>query len=270
MREKELLAARIDILPRVYEETDFFNNSGEALTFILSQWKRKESRCAVIDAEAQFWGNQVGAMEIYLSQDGERIGPFSLEEVNRRLATGTLSPHDIGWSESSPGWKPLLSFAGVIVPGGASSTPMPISMATPVPFGLPEFAGFWIRAAAFLIDALVLGTVLFAITLALKRPLEGEAGPSALAVLLKLAAIVLYMPTLWASPMQATIGQKICGLKVIPVIGGRMSFSRGIVRMVAMLFSGLIAGLGYIMIAFTERKRGLHDILSGTYVVKDL
>ena len=58
--------------------------------------------------------------------------------------------------------------------------------------------------------------------------------------------------------------------KVTSNVSGRMSFSRGMVRMVAMLFSGLIAGLGYIMIAFTERKRGLHDILSGTYVVKDL
>ncbi|MEY2550479.1 MAG: domain 2, partial [Verrucomicrobiota bacterium] len=54
-------------------------------------------------------------MQIYISQDGRRIGPFAVEEINRQLAAGQLAPSDLGWSESSPGWKPLLSFAGVIV-----------------------------------------------------------------------------------------------------------------------------------------------------------
>jgi uncharacterized RDD family membrane protein YckC len=30
-----------------------------------------------------------------------------------------------------------------------------------------------------------------------------------------------------------------------------------------------ILGAGVIMVAFTGRKRGLHDILADTYVVKD-
>ena len=35
-----------------------------------------------------------------------------------------------------------------------------------------------------------------------------------------------------------------------------------------MILSALIFGIGYLMIAFTERKRGLHDIIAGTCVVK--
>jgi uncharacterized RDD family membrane protein YckC len=78
------------------------------------------------------------------------------------------------------------------------------------------------------------------------------------------------MPALWSSPMQATAGQRICGLRIIPAIGGKMSFARGLLRVFAMVLSALIFGAGFIMAAFTERKRGLHDMIAGTYVVKDL
>jgi uncharacterized RDD family membrane protein YckC len=36
-----------------------------------------------------------------------------------------------------------------------------------------------------------------------------------------------------------------------------------------MMLSGLILGIGFLMAAFTERKQGLHDMIAGTYVVKD-
>ena len=37
----------------------------------------------------------------------------------------------------------------------------------------------------------------------------------------------------------------------------------------ANMVSGLLLGVGFIMVAFTERKRGLHDIIAGTCVIKD-
>jgi hypothetical protein len=185
-------------------------------------------------------------MEIYLRRDGERTGPYSLEEVNRQLATGTLTPYDLGWSETSPGWKPLLSFAGVIVPGGASSTPVSIGIATPVRLGLPEYAGFWIRGFALMIDAIILGIFALVIGMWFKPAPEEGYGPS-------------------------TAGQRICGLRVIDAIdGSRISFMRGVLRVLAMILSGLILGIGFLMAAFTERKRALHDILAGTCVVKRL
>ncbi|PYJ40517.1 MAG: RDD family protein, partial [Verrucomicrobia bacterium] len=36
-----------------------------------------------------------------------------------------------------------------------------------------------------------------------------------------------------------------------------------------MILSGLIFCIGFLMIAFTERKQGLHDMIAGTYVIKD-
>ena len=210
-------------------------------------------------------------MEIYISRDGERIGPYSLEEINRQLAAGTLIPQDLGWSESSPGWKPLLSFVGVIVPGGASSTAVPTSLATPVTFGLPEYAGFWIRGWALMIDAVIVGTFALLISMWLKFASDESVGPVALAPILQTLLVWIYMPALWFSPMQATAGQRICRLRVVDAMdGGRITFMRGLLRVLGMTLSGLILGIGFLMAAFTERKRALHDIIAGTCVVKRL
>ena len=210
-------------------------------------------------------------MEIYISRDGERIGPYSLEEINRQLAAGTLIPQDLGWSESSPGWKPLLSFVGVIVPGGASSTAVPTSLATPVTFGLPEYAGFWIRGWALMVDAVIVGTFALLIPMWLKFASDESVGPVALAPILQTLLVWIYMPALWFSPMQATAGQRICRLRVVDAMdGGRITFMRGLLRVLGMTLSGLILGIGFLMAAFTERKRALHDIIAGTCVVKRL
>jgi uncharacterized RDD family membrane protein YckC len=210
-------------------------------------------------------------MEIYISRDGERIGPYSLEEINRQLAAGTLIPQDLGWSESSPGWKPLLSFVGVIVPGGASSTAVPTSLATPVTFGLPEYAGFWIRGWALMIDAVIVGAFALLIPIWLKSASDESAAPLALGPILQTLLVWIYMPALWFSPMQATAGQRICRLRVVDAMdGGRITFMRGLLRVLGMILSGLILGIGFLMAAFTERKRALHDIIAATCVVKRL
>ena len=209
-------------------------------------------------------------MQLYVTRNGQRTGPHSIEEVNRQLAAGTFSPTDQAWSEGSPGWKPLLSFTGVIMPGGASSTAASISIATPQLTESIRYAGFWIRAVAFVIDGIILGLVLVVIaSLFLKRPPEQGSGLTALDVFFPIAIGIVYMAALWSSSIQATLGQKICGLRVIHAIhGDNISFMRGLGRALAMVLSGVLIGIGYLMVAFTERKRGLHDILAGTCVVK--
>ncbi|MDQ2824698.1 MAG: RDD family protein [Verrucomicrobiota bacterium] len=208
-------------------------------------------------------------MQLYVNRDGQRTGPHSIEEVNRQLAAGTLDPTDQAWSESSPGWKPLLSFSGVIMPGGASSTAASISIATPQLTELIRYAGFWIRTVAFVIDGIILGFVLVVIV-SFFKPTPGQgSGPTALVAFLSSAIGMVYMAALWSSSMQATFGQKICGLQVIHAIhGDRISFMCGLGRAFAMVLSGILFGIGYLMVAFTERKRGLHDIIAGTCVIK--
>ncbi|EDY17101.1 hypothetical protein CfE428DRAFT_5446 [Chthoniobacter flavus Ellin428] len=49
-------------------------------------------------------------MEIYIARDGNRLGPFPLEEVRRQLASGQLTPNDLAWVQGAQDWVPLASF----------------------------------------------------------------------------------------------------------------------------------------------------------------
>ena len=68
-------------------------------------------------------------MQIHIARDGKQLGPFSLGEINRQLAAGTLSLSDNTWYEGAAGWMPLSSVPGVT---GATSAPPPVSPTTPV------------------------------------------------------------------------------------------------------------------------------------------
>ena len=59
-------------------------------------------------------------MQIHIARDGKQLGPFSLEEINRQLAAGTLSLSDNAWYEGASGWAPLSTVPGVT--GGASTS----------------------------------------------------------------------------------------------------------------------------------------------------
>jgi uncharacterized RDD family membrane protein YckC len=208
-------------------------------------------------------------MQIYVRKDEERLGPFSLEEVNRQLAAGTLSPLDKAWHEGAPGWGALLSITGVIMPGGASSTAASISIARPASVGSTSYAGFWIRTLAYVIDALILVIVSEIMVLSMGLLPESSA-LAAIATVLPIAICFIYMTALWASDMQATIGQKVCAVRVVNAITGtKISFLRAVGRWFALHFGMAILFIGVIMVAFTERKQGLHDMLAGTFVVKD-
>lgn len=74
-------------------------------------------------------------MQYHVAKNGEKLGPFSREEVYRRLTTGELNGNDLGWHEGLPEWQPLsqllpppqaappvptLTPASVFAPGGAT------------------------------------------------------------------------------------------------------------------------------------------------------
>jgi uncharacterized RDD family membrane protein YckC len=206
-------------------------------------------------------------MQIYVTKDEERAGPFSLEEVNRRLAAGLLNPADEAWYEGSPGWRALLSIPGVIMPGGASSTAESVTIATPARTRSTAYGGFWIRTLAYVIDTLII-VILSEIIVQFLKYFAEDVDLSAVAITLPLLISFIYMTIQWSS-VQATIGQKLCGLKVVNAITEtKISFLRAVGRWFALLLAMFILFVGVIMVAFTERKRGLHDMLAGTYVVK--
>ena len=77
----------------------------------------------------------------------------------------------------------------------------------------------------------------------------------------------LYYALMEGSAKQATLGKMALGIVVTDTQGRRVSFTRATGRYFGKIISGIILYIGFIMIAFTEKKQGLHDIMADCLVV---
>ena len=93
-------------------------------------------------------------------------------------------------------------------------------------------------------------------------------GGASMFLILVFVGYWLYEALLTASSWQGTIGKRVLRLKVTDEAGNRISFGRSTGRFFAKILSYATLWIGFIMVAFTDKKRGLHDILAGTVVVR--
>lgn len=121
-----------------------------------------------------------------------------------------------------------------------------------------KYAGFWTRFGAHIIDGLVL-----LIPYMLIIAIFGDSVGLLMSILLCWA----YFAYLESSEKQATFGKQALGLIVTDLDGNRLDFTKATIRYFSKLVFGGILLIGYILIGFTEKKQGLHDMIAGTYVV---
>ena len=137
-----------------------------------------------------------------------------------------------------------------------------------------KYGGFWIRVGAYFVDLIVLliPNLLITFLLNTTTPVENEVDKAILDMMSITFNIILwwvYSAVLQSSAWQATVGKKAVGLKVVDENGKRISFGRATGRYFASFISCLILGIGYMMVGWTSRKQGLHDMIAGTLVVYD-
>ncbi len=167
-------------------------------------------------------------------------------------------------------------------PSVAASTAARVEDRAPVVW----VAGFWRRAVAALIDTLIVLPAALAMIWAAGRmaalalPPIGLAkidawldlilaGDVAVIGVLGLAAAVAAVYLLVFQVLGArTLGMRLLGLRIIDVYGDAPSALRVLARTVGYFIGVATGGLGFLWIAFDREKRGLHDWLAGTYVVK--
>jgi uncharacterized RDD family membrane protein YckC len=156
------------------------------------------------------------------------------------------------------------------VPTSGSAPPPPVWDARPAGPDRVAYGGFWIRVVAYIIDAILLGIVgsviwsIFGFSW-VATDLE-HYDPTI--NLVSLVISWLYFALLESSPRGATVGKMAMGLRVVTGSGQRLSFLNATGRYFAKFLSAIILGIGFIMIAFTDRKRGLHDMIADTLVIK--
>jgi uncharacterized RDD family membrane protein YckC len=117
-----------------------------------------------------------------------------------------------------------------------------------------KFAGFWKRFLAYFIDCLILYIPLYM--------LFGDS-----ASIFNLLFSWVYFAWMESSKLQATLGKKVFGLKVINQNGRKITFKRATGRYFAKYISAFTLGIGYLMAAFTKRKQGLHDKIASTFII---
>jgi uncharacterized RDD family membrane protein YckC len=164
-------------------------------------------------------------------------------------------------------------------PPAAAAYPGAMPYPAAAPLGGVRYGGFWIRVVAAIIDAIVVRVVAWPIGMMFS--LGGLAGTlggfphggmglhllgGGVVALVFLFGSWLYEAFMLSSPYQATLGKMIFGMKVTDLYGNRISFGRATGRHFAKWISDASLGLLYIMVGFTERKQGLHDMLAGTLV----
>lgn len=128
-----------------------------------------------------------------------------------------------------------------------------------------NYAGFWIRVLATIIDGIVIG-VAVGIIMSLTGCNTHSASLSQ--SLFMLAVQWGYYSLMESSARQATLGKIVFGLRVTDLQGNRISFGKATARFFGKVLSGLVLFIGYIMVAFTDKKQGLHDMMVGTLVLR--
>jgi uncharacterized RDD family membrane protein YckC len=142
----------------------------------------------------------------------------------------------------------------------------------------PAFAGFWLRAVAYLIDTLLISLVFGLIasiypSTFIKFPdaavsLTSLPQLTPTAFIITITATWLYYTMFEASIWQATPGKRVMRLYVADLNGQRVTFARAAARNIAKMISSLTFLVGYLVAGFTERKQALHDILASCLVLR--
>jgi uncharacterized RDD family membrane protein YckC len=196
-----------------------------------------------------FFCNKCGAQNAAGSQFCSRCGaPTSPASTNPALYNPAPP-----YSAPAPAYQPVAPVMGV------------------------RYGGFWIRVVAVIIDWFIFGIVLIpaAVIFGGLGLAAGALGgvPHVSHAFVEGAKIWLffgawlYEALMESSSYQATLGKMALGMKVTDLYGNRISFGRATGRHFAKILSSIL-GIGYIMVGFTERKQGLHDLLAGTLVLR--
>ena len=135
-----------------------------------------------------------------------------------------------------------------------------------------EYAGFWIRVGAALIDTLLIVAVTFPLLLWIYGwSYFGDetgfiAGPADFLISWVAPAIAVILFWLYR---QATPGKMMLSLRVVDATtGGTLSVGQSIGRYFGYYVSMIPLFIGMIWVGFDSKKQGWHDKLAGTVVIR--
>jgi len=139
------------------------------------------------------------------------------------------------------------------------------------------FAGFWVRAVAFMVDTVIVTVVQSALCFLLAFAAVWMGGgldfaeqEPLLFILWTFGAILgAFYQVFFTGYCGQTPGKMAVRVKVVRTDGSDIGYGRAFVREIPGKFlSGILFGAGYLMVAFDPKRQGLHDKIADTCVVK--
>jgi uncharacterized RDD family membrane protein YckC len=252
-------------------------------------------------------------MAWYYARGEEAVGPLDAAAFEAALADGTITAETLVWREGMAQWQPYGEIAAPPgIPAGALPALEPCTVCgkafppddlihsgdarvcaecKPVYFGhLQEtgarygemrLAGFGARAAAKLLDSLLMAVVLYGAAFAIGALLSdpaflfrpdadyGDSIALTLAVAWNLSSFILpALYTVWfLGRYGATPGKMALGLRVVRPDGTPVTYLRALGRHFGEMITSITCGLGYFTALIDAQHRTLHDMICDTRVV---
>ncbi len=255
---------------------------------------------------------------VYLERDGQQFGPFSIEEAKGYILEGRFGAQDLGWIDGMQEWLsvaqiPQLRTAAAPVsapsafpasaPYAAAPSMPPPPAAVYAPYAAPaypgqlnqgvgaaqfvsqpEYAGFWRRSAALMIDSFIVGVVGYFLMFVLMLLFGMGMGATGITALgnnsatvnaLAIASIVFpallticYYALFNASGNMATPGKMAAGLIVVNTQAQRISKPQAFLREFVKLIGTWFFCLTFVTQPISARRQAIHDFAGGTVVLR--
>lgn len=238
-------------------------------------------------------------MNWHYINEGKQVGPISEAEFEAAIKSGVIHEDTLVWKEGFPQWTKfseisqgaaggsvalatttrcaecgrefaqdeMVNFSGAWVCAGCKPQYVQkIKEGVNVGEGF-VYAGFWIRVGAKILDTILMQIISGVIGFIIGLSMKGNGAAPILAGVIGFAIGVAY-PVFFLGKYGATIGKMAVKVKVVRSNGEPISYGRALGRTFAEMLSGLILGIGYLMVAWDPEKRALHDRICDTRVVK--
>jgi uncharacterized RDD family membrane protein YckC len=236
-------------------------------------------------------------MDWFYSENGERRGPIPEAMLLELTQGGKLSAETLVWRDGWADWRPI-SQSGLTAAGTGSAACVECGKVFPtsemlqyegswvcagckpvffqkvkegvVTSGALIYAGFWIRFLAKFIDGIILQILFLPMRFIMgTQPTEPAAAFRIIFLTMGISmGLTAAYQIFFVGKFGATPGKMALRLRIVRPNGDRVAYARACGRYFAELLSSLTLGIGYIMAAFDEEKRALHDRICDTRVIK--
>ena len=231
--------------------------------------------------------------------DGDRRqGPYSIDEIRDFVNEGKIKDETLVWHTGEANWKAWKDYPEASEPPEPSEEELlkqTIETLLQSRMNRKRYAGFFVRANAFIIDNVILSIFgalfLYVMSLAgmldlnavseiVNQYIENPTSTELVSKALEIPGMSAFF-TIWSfvqavyfivfhAVWGATPGKKLLHIHVEMANGEKLSWAFSIFRFIASIVTQatlIFYGLGYLIVLIDPQKRALHDFIAQTRVV---